>query len=304
MRALLIVNPHATSTTAGGRDVLAHALASDAKLEVVHTGHRGHATEAAARAATDGVDLVVVHGGDGTVNEAVNGMLAGGVGDAVPMIGVVPGGSANVFGRALGISTDPVEATHQLLTAIEARRWRTVGLGLADDRWFTFSAGLGWDAEVVATVDRKRTKRASQSLYTRAALINYVRQHANPPSLTVDLPGEPVLTDLRMAFVSNTDPWTYLGDRPIRLNPGCSFDGGIALFALRTLALATVLRHLRQAMASEPRTHGKHLVRRDDVDWIVASSPRPVLLQVDGDLVGERGTVTFRRVPRALRVAI
>src|SRR5205823_12234264 len=114
VRAILVVNPQATSTTPGGRDVLAHALASQVKLEVIETDYRGHALAVARDAARDRIDLVVVHGGDGTVNEVVNGMLAGGPGDA-PALGVVPGGSANVFARALGIAHDPVEATHQLL---------------------------------------------------------------------------------------------------------------------------------------------------------------------------------------------
>ena len=128
MLALLVVNPQATATTPGGRDVLAHALASDVKLEVLETSHRGHAAEAAAQAARDGFDLVVAHGGDGTVNEVVNGLLS--ATDAqTPMLGVVPGGSANVFAGALGLPRDPVEATHVLLRAIETGHSRTVGLG-------------------------------------------------------------------------------------------------------------------------------------------------------------------------------
>ncbi len=166
MRAVLVVNPKATATTAAGRDVLAHALASQVKLEILETDYRGHAMAAAAQAAVDGADLVVAHGGDGTVNEVVNGLLAGGVSPSVPMLGIVPGGSANVFARALGIPRDPVDATYQLLHALVDQRSRQVGLGRVEgdgagspSRWFTFSAGVGWDADVVAEVDRKRGKR-------------------------------------------------------------------------------------------------------------------------------------------------
>src|SRR2546421_12322169 len=102
MRAVLVVNPKATATTAAGRDVLAHALASQVKLEVVETDYRGHALAVSRNATRDGVDLVVAHGGDGTVNEVVNGLLADGPTAALPALGVVPGGSANVFARALG----------------------------------------------------------------------------------------------------------------------------------------------------------------------------------------------------------
>ena len=127
MRAVLIVNPNATSTTPAGRDLLAHALESRVDLTVTHTDHRGHAIEIAEAANRDGVDVIIVHGGDGTVNEVVNGLLgAPGPGrppaDELPAVAVVPGGSANVFARALGISPDPIEATNQLIDLLGERR--------------------------------------------------------------------------------------------------------------------------------------------------------------------------------------
>ncbi|MGQ0840115.1 diacylglycerol/lipid kinase family protein [Actinokineospora sp.] len=311
MRAVLVVNPKATATTPAGRDVLAYALASQVKLDVVETDYRGHALAAAAQAVADGADLVVAHGGDGTVNEVVNGLLATGPSSATPMLGVVPGGSANVFARALGLPRHPVEATHVLLRALHEGRRRRVGLGRVDadsrgtgQRWFTFSAGMGWDADVVADVDRKRGKRASPALYARVAVARYARPKHTRPTLTVTIPGEEPIEDLRLAFVSNTDPWTYLGARAIHLNPGCSFDTGLGLFALRTLRLPTVLRHFRQALSAKAETRGKHLVRRDDVTSITVSSPEPVRLQCDGDLIGELTRVEFTSVPGALEVAV
>jgi len=311
VRAVLVVNPRATATTAAGRDVLAHALASAVKLDVVETDYRGHAMAAARQATIDGVDLVVAHGGDGTVNEVVNGLLGpvngpspAGPSTSTPTLGVVPGGSANVFARALGLPRDPVEATHALLRAIEHGRGRRVGLGSADGRWFTFNAGVGWDADVVAGVERKRAKRAGPLLYARTAAACYLRPSGRLPRLTVELPGEPARSGLRMAFISNTDPWTYLGKRPVHLNAGCTFDGGLGLYALSTLRLPTVLRHLRQALSDRGQQHGAQLLRRDDVARVRVVAERPVRLQVDGDLVGDRSTVEFISVPDALTVAI
>jgi diacylglycerol kinase family enzyme len=309
MRAVLVVNPLATATTPAGRDVLAHALASQVKLDVIETDYRGHAMAAAAQAAADRVDLVVAHGGDGTVNEVVNGMLTAGPSADTPMLGVVPGGSANVFARALGLPRHPVEATHLLLRAIEEGRNRSVGLGSIDigsgqNRWFTFSAGMGWDADVVADVDRKRGKKASPALYARIAAARYARPRHQRPDLTVTIPGEDPIEGLRLAFVSNTDPWTYMGSRPIHLNPGCSFETGLGLFALRTLRVPTVLRHVTQAFSAARETRGKNLVRRDDVSKIVVTAEGPVQLQCDGDLIGERTRVEFTSVPDALTVAI
>lgn len=308
MRAVLIVNPQATATTPGGRDVLAHALASQLKLDVVETNYRGHAVDVARMAARDDIDLVVAHGGDGTVNEVVNGLLAGrrstpGPDDQPPMLGVVPGGSANVFARALGLPRDPVEATHQLLHAIEERRSRHVGLGLADGRWFTFNAGLGWDADVVAGVERRRGKQTSPGLYARNALACYLRPPLGRPTLTAQIPGaEPA--EVRTAFVSNTDPWSYLGSRPVHLNTDCSFDGGLGLFALRSMGLPVVLRHLRQALRRRSKHRSRSLLRHDDLQIVRIDADQPVNFQVDGDLVGQRTTVEFISIPDAIAVAV
>jgi diacylglycerol kinase family enzyme len=302
---VLVVNPQATSTTPGGRDVLAHALASQVKLDVVETDYRGHAMTLARSAARDGIDLVVAHGGDGTVNEVVNGVLADhgtdGLSPARTMLGVVPGGSANVFAQALGIAHDPVEATHQLLHALELGRSRTVGLGLANDAWFTFNAGLGWDADVVAAVAKRRGKETSPTLYMRSAVMCHLRPPVGRPPLTVRIPGEDPV-DVRTAFVSNTDPWSYLGSRPVHLNNGCSFDSGLGLFALRGLGLGTVFRHVRQALSAQGNQRGRRLVRHDDLAKLGIESEEPVNFQVDGDLVGQRTKVEFRSVPSALTV--
>jgi diacylglycerol kinase family enzyme len=305
MRAVLVVNPQATATTAGGRDVLAHALASEVKLEVVETTHRGHAAAIAAAAAADGAGLVVAHGGDGTVNEVVNGLLSGGSHgpDAAPLFAVVPGGSANVFARAVGYPRDPVEATHVLLDALIAGRRRTVGLGKANSRWFTFSAGMGWDADVVEGVEGKRGKETSPALYARVATAVYLHPPHGRHTLKLELPGSEPQT-VRTAFVSNTDPWSYLGKLPIRLNPECSFDTGLGVFALRKLGLFGVLHHLRQALNGKGRQRGRHLIRVDDVTKVRIHAEKPVNLQVDGDLVGERTDVEFVSVPKALTVVV
>jgi diacylglycerol kinase family enzyme len=319
VRAILIVNPRASSTTAGGRDVLAHALASAVKLEVVETSHRGHAWDIAKSASEDGVGLVVVHGGDGTVNEAVNGLLNNELPDhhagssradfdntrngSSTALGVVPGGSANVFARALGMTRDPLEATHQLLGAIENRRQRSVGLGLADGLWFTFNAGLGWDADVVAGVANRRGKQASPALYLRNAISAHLRPPLGRPAMRVLLDGEDPV-EVRTVFVSNTDPWSYLGSHPVHLNSECSFDTGLGLFALRGLSLPTVLRHVRQALSQNGKQRGRKLLRKDDVKFMRIEASERVNFQMDGDLIGQRTSMDFVSVSNALTVMI
>ncbi len=176
MRVLVVVNPRATATSERQRDVLAHALGSSADLEVEETANRGHAAALACRAMRDGVDLVVALGGDGTVNEVVNGLLTDGVHEHVPALGVVPAGSTNVFARALGLPNDPIEATGVLLDALRHGRRRPISLGRIEDRWFTFAAGVGFDATVVAAVEKRRRRgtRSTHGLYARVTVREFL----------------------------------------------------------------------------------------------------------------------------------
>jgi diacylglycerol kinase family enzyme len=313
MRALLVVNPAATTTSARTREVLASALETDLKLEVVHTRHRGHAAELAAEARADGLGLVVVLGGDGTVNEVVNGLLAGGGPTDVPDLAVVPGGGTNVFSRALGLPRDPVEATGALLDALREHRRRSIGLGLAGDRWFTFNAGMGWDAEVVARVDRRRRARPTQRHtttrdYVRAAAEEFfLHTDRRAPAITLEVPGaEP--RQLHMAIVANTAPWTYLGDRPLLTSPQATFDTGLDLYALTRLRTVGTLSEVRRLLRGRPtpgRRGPRRLVHRQhDLAELTLRASRPVAAQVDGEALGEVEALTFRSVPNALRVVV
>jgi len=231
---------------------------------------------------------------------------AGGGAPSGPALAVIPGGSANVFARALGVPCDPLEAGAALLDALAAGRLRTVGLGRADDRWFTFNAGMGWDADVVADVERARAKglEASPGRYARTALRHYLRQRHRPTALTVEIPGHEPVPDVRLGLVCNTDPWTYLGNRPVRTNPGCGETDGLALFALLHLGLRTIGPVLLEMLRKRGDPNGVNVVRHDALPLIRVSSPTPVALQVDGDYLGERSEMEFVAVPSALRVVV
>jgi diacylglycerol kinase family enzyme len=312
VRAVLIVNPNATSTTAAGRDLLAHALESRVELTVAHTDHRGHAIEIARDAARDGIDVVIVHGGDGTVNEVVNGIL-GDCGRVPPKngpaIGVVPGGSANVFARALGISTDPVDATNQLVDLLSAYRrgvpWRRIGLMNCGERWGVFTAGMGVDGDVVAAVEAQREKgrKVTASRYIRVATRELLASARSEPSLTLELPDREPVDGVHFAFVSNSSPWTYANARPVWTNPSTTFDTGLGVFATTSMNVWANLGLVRQMLARKPRLEASHLVRDDDVAWVRVTATTPVACQIDGDYVGERKTMTFTAVPDALAVA-
>ncbi|MFJ5775827.1 diacylglycerol/lipid kinase family protein [Streptomyces sp. NPDC093094] len=322
MRALLVVNPAATTTSARTRDVLIHALASEMKLEAVTTEYRGHARDLGRQAAeSDDIDMVVALGGDGTVNEVVNGLLhAGPDPDRLPGLAVVPGGSTNVFARALGLPNDAVEATGALLDALREGSERTVGLGLTsgtpgtDDeavpsRWFTFNAGLGFDAGVVGRVEqhRERGRKSTHALYIRQALRQFLGEpHRRHGTITLEAPDLEPVTDLVLSIVCNTAPWTYLGNRPVYASPKASFDTGLDVLGLSRLSTAAVARYATQLLTSSPDRgpHGKHAASLHDLSEFTLHSKVPLPLQMDGDHLGLRTSVTFTGVRRALRVIV
>ena len=305
-----------------GRDagLVVRALGHRLELETAQTRYRGHARELAAASAEAGFDLVVTFGGDGTVNEVVNGLMRCQVpaadsaardgpapaGEAAkrPAIAPVPGGGANVFARTLGLPPDPAEAVQRILSALDAQTWRTIGLGLAGDRYFTFSAGLGVDAEVVAEVDRRRASggRASTLLYLRTALRRYYVTDRRHPALTLTSPGQPPVPGLFMGVVTNSSPWTYLGSHPVR-PAHADFSSGLDLFALRrlrTLSTLAALRHMMRTPNGPPS--GRDVVSAAALAELAFEADRPIAFHIDGEYMGETEGVSFRFVPEALCV--
>jgi diacylglycerol kinase family enzyme len=326
----LIVNPRATSTTRLRRDVIASALASAVKLEVVETRYRGHASTLAASARNEGFGLVLTLGGDGTVNEAVNGMLSvtqpnGAEGPAaaegltmaerpadrpsaaeLPALAPIPGGSGNVFAGALGLPRDPVDATGHILKALEEGRERTIGLGNADGRYFTFNSGLGLDAEVVRAVQglRAHGRQASTSLYLRLALRQFYSQtDRSHPAIRIEVPDGRSEGPVFLVIVSNAAPWTYLGDREVNANPQARFDTGLDVFTLRNMSSFSTLYALSQMLTTKGgELHGRRILALHDQPSLTLRSDRPVAFQIDGEYVGERELVRLSSVPNALRV--
>ncbi|MFI5956602.1 diacylglycerol/lipid kinase family protein [Cryptosporangium sp. NPDC051539] len=320
MRALLVVNPTATTTRPRTREVLVSALSAELDLEIVETTHRGHAIELGTRAARESYDVVVALGGDGTVNEVVNGLLVDGPRADLPSLGVVPGGSANVFIRALGAPRDPVDATGLLLEALREGRRRTIGLGRVNDRWFIFCAGYGLDAAVVSRVESARStgRTATPGLYVRSAVAQYLtgpeRQAANvelkidPPDAALGRTADRETSEPNGRFaaviVQNCSPWTYLGARPVNPCPDASFETGLDLLALRAWRLPSTLRTVWQILSPRPDPHGRQILRRHDLSGFVLRTDTPLAAQVDGDYLGELTEMRFSGVPDALRVVV
>ncbi|MEU8250509.1 diacylglycerol kinase family protein [Nonomuraea sp. NPDC048916] len=321
MRAMLLVNPKATTTNARTRDVLIRALGAAVELTVEQTGYRGHAATLASTARAKGYDVVAVLGGDGTINEAVNGLLNPVNGATTtpepdpsagrPALIVIPGGSANVFARALGLPNDPVESTGAVLEALRENRRRTVGLGQAlwngESRYFTFCAGMGYDAEVIRAVEGLRGSghKATPMRYVNTALRHYLATDKRQPAMTLTGPGIPTVEGVFMAIISNTSPWTYLGTRPVHPTPWASFETGLDLLGLQRMGPIALLPLIRKILTErDALPSGKHLVQLHDEPEFTLTAQRPVAFELDGDYLGERESVTFRSTPNALQVLV
>ncbi|MDP9118455.1 MAG: diacylglycerol kinase family lipid kinase [Actinomycetota bacterium] len=306
MRVLVVSNPRATATSVRERDVLTHALGSQATLEVVETANRGHAAALACRAMRDGTDVVVALGGDGTINEVVNGLLTDGIHPRVPSLGIVPAGSTNVFARALGLPNDPIEATGALLGGLRTGSRRAVNLAMMDDRWFTFAAGIGFDAAVVQAVERERRKgkRSTHALYARVAIREFFRSDRRHPSLRVELPDGTVLDDIYFMIVANADPWTYVGNRALRPTPQVTLNRDLATYARRRMGAPGLLYSMAMLSKQKPQVgrRGAYVVYDLPTITVIADEPLPV--QVDGDYLEPRDKLVFRSYPRAIQVVV
>jgi diacylglycerol kinase family enzyme len=302
-RMLVIVNPYATTVSDRLRNLVVYALQSRYAVEAIDTEKRGHATQLCREAAAEGYDLVVAFGGDGTVNEAANGLA----GTDTPLT-CLPGGATNVYCRILGIPVDVVDATEHLLALADDFRPRRVDLGRVDDRHFLFASGVGLDASVVERVDAHPYRKAKFGpwYYTLAAIGTFNRRYlVSPPRVRLLAAGREL--EAVTVVVQNADPYTYFASRPIRISEGSALDSGtLSAAALRratVLELGTLLPRLLSGRARWVQRH-RHLTGLSGLSAarIEGVDGEPFPLQVDGDYVGERTEVEYRVSPGALAV--
>ncbi len=300
MRALLLYNPNATTTNAKVRDGVINLLGAELDLHVQPTKQRGHSIHLAAGAVHEGVDVLFALGGDGTANEVVQGLVGSDV-----LLGIIPGGSTNVLARALGLPNDPLDATRQMLGALLEGRSRSIGLGLANDRYFTFQAGFGFDAAVVAEVERHPRLRRLVNVptFVTLALAEWFRGGTTDDTpVIVELPGAEPRPGYTVTIIGNTDPYTYLGPLPMRVTPNASFDRGLDLLAVRTRSTTQILDIVRRVFTNQSHVRHEHVDLWEDLSGFTLRADRRLPLMVDGDYAGDVEEVVFRAVPDAIRV--
>jgi diacylglycerol kinase family enzyme len=287
VRLLLIVNPAASSMTPRRRVKIQRELGHHHRLEVAETTRRGHATRIARSAARDGVDVVVVAAGDGTLNEAANG-LAGTDTALAPL----PAGSTNVFARSIGMRNRIDPAMDQLMAAIEARSFKRIGLGRANGRHFLFHLGAGFDAEVIEQVERhsRLKRRLAHPTFAVAALTTYFRgfDRTRPQFRVEDVDGDSIGEGF-FAIVSNTAPYAFFGPRPLRVTPAAGLDQYLALTMFRSLDVGVLLSAAASAMLRGRRiAQQRDIVQLSNLEQVTLLADHgPFPWQVDGDYLGE-----------------
>lgn len=309
MHAVLIENPKAGRVAPGSLRVVERALEATFDLELAQTDSRGHAAALAREAVEAGAKTIIAYGGDGTVNEIVNGLL--GRDDSTDVVlAVLPGGTTNVLARNLGYANDLVEATARLIQLVDAGEPKrlTIGRITAEsdrgrlERAFAFAAGLVLDAEIVRRVDNmKRRRRTNDGTFMYFGFRSFFAMRKNGrPQLVIDTPDGP--QDAYWACIAADDPYTYFRKRPLRIVPGAGSSNSLSVIAGQQLRIARTLRWVQQSMGSGRHIRHKDVLHLPRVDSVHVRAQSPVPLQTDGEYVGEVTEVTAEALPKALPV--
>jgi diacylglycerol kinase family enzyme len=302
VRVLLLVNATASSVTARKRVMIRKLLAAQHEVEVAETSRRGHATRLAHAAANDGFDVVVVLAGDGTLNEAADGLL-----HTDTALAPLPGGSTNVYERTLGFSTDAIDATNELLRSLARGATKRIGVGRANRRPFLFNTGIGFDAAVIRRVERygELKRYLSHPLHIAAAFEAFFRKEGTRTRIDLELDTGEVIEGARFAIVSKTDPYTFLGRIPLRIAPAAGLDRPLALTVFRKLDAVTLIGGAASAMRSGRfLAHRRGVDHRHDLHRILIRSGEPFAYQVDGDDAGDTEQLDIEYEPDALTVVV
>jgi diacylglycerol kinase family enzyme len=295
-RTQLIVNPFARAVTPASVAAIRRVFEPAFPIDIVSTTSPYAAASVAREAAESGTGLVIAFGGDGLVNEVVNGLVG-----TPAALGVVPGGTMNVFARSLGIPRQPVEAARVLVEHAQSSVSRGVDLGRANGRYFTFACGCGFDAEVAERVNghRRAKHRLGEAYFYAAALATLATSYAvRAPYLRCE--GDFGEREGVMAIVLVGRPYAYLAGRPVRLGRSRSTAPGLSLFVVRDMRLWRVPEYAAGAVLSgrlgpgAELLHGVHRVR-------VSSEPM-VPVHVDGERLLPAPAVEIGRVEQALQV--
>jgi len=299
VRILLIVNSFASSVTPRNTVLVHEHLAKHHDVQVVETNERGHATRFAQDAASRGLDAVVGFGGDGTLNEIATG-LAG----SDTALAMLPGGSTNVFVRSLGVANDPMVALTQLMAGIDRNEIERVSLGQANGRYFTFHAGIGYDAAVVAQVERRSSLKrlVGQPLFAYSAMHSWFKSYDRKyPHFTMNIDGRAIPNGF-FSVVLNTNPYTFVGKHAIHLSSAASLEKKLVVVTFRKMTTPLMLKTLYSALRRGGLETSSGIDIATDVENVKIEFPAPFPYQLDGDYLGDTTSIEIKHCPEALRL--
>lgn len=293
-RIPVILNPAAKSTQAAAREQAIRALTPEPEL-VLTTGP-GEATEIAERLAKEGHPLVVAAGGDGTMNEVLQGLCRVNAnrapGEKHTALGVLPVGTMNVFSLELGLPSQDIAACWG---QIASGRLREVDLWMANQQYFVQLAGVGFDAEIIQETPWERKKRFGPLSYVMSAVQVLTRK---PPVLSVNVEGRPPLVGSVVLVGAGKH---YGGQVPV-FPKASNQDGLLDVLVFRGLGgweFAQMLRAIVEG-GYEPAEDIDYLQLRE---FTVTASPEAPL-EVDGELASGGTPVVFQPAPFKLQIAV
>ena len=298
----LIGNPHAMNCTPERLEAMRALLGEVAEVELIATRGRGHATELCRAAAERGDRLVIVAGGDGTLNEAANG-LAG----TATALAPIPGGCTNVFARSLGIPDDPLEAASRLVGRLARPRIRRVDLGSINDRRFLFTSQVGFTAEVVKRMHDHTTSRPRiRQMWFLASAVAAAHEHRGAaPTMRLSAGGRSL--DGVGLVAQNSRALTFMGSREVTLLGGAGLEtGSLGVALLRKVGLETLAT--LPAMIVAPGGQASHHPQLETLEAVaefdVEALAAPLHAEVDGDYIGAFERLRFASHPGELRVLV
>lgn len=293
---VLVVNPGAGRASVTRRLEVVDEVRRRMRVDVYETPARDAAIDIAAQAANSGVAAVIAFGGDGLVNEVANGVAG-----TATALAIIPGGTMNVFARALGLPTDPAGALDALLAGWETPR--RVPLGRIDDRYFTFSAGCGFDAEAATRVERDlRSKRTFGELFFYWSAVRVLAGSYRHRSPSMKLSGPFGDVRVAMAIGCNAGPYAYLAGRPVELAPQVSLEGGLDVFALKSMRIEALPLYAWRAVVSRDLVHHRDTFYATNLDEFEISAEEPFARHVDGEPLEPATSARFGVDPDVLKV--
>jgi len=301
MKISLIVNPVASSVTKRSRIVIQKALSADHDLEVTETARRGQATRLAYQAARAGAEVVLAMGGDGTINEVANGVL-----DQDCAIAPIPGGSTNVFARAIGYPNEAIEATGVILESLNKKSFTQASVGLANGRAFLFHVGAGFDAAVVQKVEEKGPlkKYIGHPLFIASTFATWIKgvDRKNPWFSIKTAEGQKI-SAAQLAVALNCNPYTYLGNRPLDLAPEVELNSPLSLIVLTKLSVSKLVPALYKALKTTDGIPNSSATRHlTNITAATLTGYRPFPYQLDGEFLDPVDKLELEHKPDAIRI--